>query len=153
MIQRIQSVYLFIASIAIYAFYLFPIANILSADGAKKIMITGVFETFNGQVAQTTPFTLLSVVIGIVGIIPLILIFQYKNRKRQATYVYLTVLLFIGLSFWIAQTVKEVSNGLLQVSDYEIGAGLSSVAILFLILAAKGILRDEKLVKSADRLR
>ena len=153
MIQRIQSVYLFIASIAIYAFYLFPIANILSAYGAKKIMITGVFETFNGQVAQTTSFTLLSVVTGIVGIIPLILIFLYKNRKRQATYVYLTVLLLIGLSFWIAQTVKGASNGLLQVSDYGIGAGLSSVSILFLILAAKGILRDEKLVKSADRLR
>jgi len=153
MIQRIQSVYLFLASAVIYAFYLFPIANILSADGAKKIMITGVFETLNGQVAQTTSFTLLSVVTGIVGIIPLILIFLYKNRKRQATYVYLTVLILIGLSFWIAQTIKGASNGLLQVSDYGIGAGLSSVSILLLVLAAKGILRDEKLVKSADRLR
>ena len=153
MIQRAQSVYLFLASAVIYCFYLFPIANVMSADGAKKIMIIGVFETINNQVVQTTPFTLLSIVTGIVGIIPLVLIFQYKNRKRQATFVYLAVLVLIGLSFWIAQTVKEASNGLLQVSDYGIGAGLSSVAILFLVLAAKGILRDEKLVKSADRLR
>jgi uncharacterized membrane protein len=153
MIQRIQSVYLFLASAVIYTFYLFPIANIMSADGAKKIMISGVFETINNQVVQTTPFTLLSIVTGIIGIIPLVLIFQYKNRKRQATLVYLNVLVLIGLSFWIAQTVKGVSNGLLKISDYGIGAGLSSVSILFLVLAAKGILRDEKLVKSADRLR
>lgn len=153
MIQRVQSVYLFLASVVIYTLYLFPIANILSADGAKKIMITGVFETLNGQLAQTTSFTLLSIVTGIIGIIPVVLIFLYKNRKQQATFVYLTVLVLIGLSFWIAQTVKGASNGLLQVSDYGIGAGLSSVSILFLVLAAKGILRDEKLVKSADRLR
>jgi hypothetical protein len=30
---------------------------------------------------------------------------------------------------------------------------LSFVAVLFLALSAKGILRDEKIVKSADRLR
>lgn len=153
MIQRAQSVYLFLASAVIYSFFLFPIANIMSADGAKKIMINGVFETVNNQVVQTTPFTLLSIATGIIGIIPLVLIFQYKNRKRQATLVYLAVFVLMGFSFWVAQTVKGVSNGLLQVSDYGIGAGLSSVAILFLVLAAKGILRDEKLVKSADRLR
>ncbi len=153
MIQRVQTIYLFLASLAIYALFLFPIVNILSAFGAKKIMVTGVYEAINNQVAQTEPFTLLTIATVVLGLIPLVLIFLFKNRKRQAMLVYLNVFIVIGYSFWLAQTVKAVADKVLDISDYSIGAGLTSVSILFLILAAKGILRDEKLVKSADRLR
>jgi hypothetical protein len=133
--------------------FLFPIANILAPEGAKKIMVTGVFETINNQIVQTESFTLLTIATALMGLIPLVLIFLYKNRKRQLMLVYASVVLLIGFSFWLAQIVKGASQVLLQISDYGIGAGLSSVAILFLVLAAKGINRDEKLVKSADRLR
>lgn len=153
MIQRIQTIYLFLASLALYALYLFPIVNILSAFGAKKIMVTGVYEVINNQVAQTEPFTLLTIVTAILGLIPIVLIFLFRNRKRQATLIYLDVVLVIGFSFWLSQTIKGTAGKTLEISDYSIGAGLTSVAILFLILAAKGVLRDEKLVKSADRLR
>ncbi|MEO5912470.1 MAG: DUF4293 domain-containing protein [Pelobium sp.] len=153
MIQRIQSIYLFLASLAIYALFLFPIVNVLTAMSAKKIMITGVYETLNDQVAQTQSFTLLTIVTGILGLVPLVLIFLYKTRKKQATFVYVFAAVMIAYSFWIAQTIKGAADTTLQISDYGIGAGLTSVSILFLVLAGKGILRDEKLVKSADRLR
>lgn len=153
MIQRIQSIYLFLASLAIYALFLFPVVNILSAFGAKKIMVTGVYELINNQLAQTESFTLLTIATAILGLIPIVLIFLYKNRKKQATLVYLDVLLVIGYSFWLAQTIKGASGKVLEISDYSIGAGLTSLSVLFLIFAAKGILRDERLVKSADRLR
>lgn len=153
MIQRIQSVYLFMASLALYLLFLFPIANLFTPTGAKKIMITGVYETINGQVAQTESFTLLMIATVILGLVPIALIFLYKNRKKQLTLVYTSVIVFIAYSFWISQTVKSASGTTLQISDYGIGAGLTSVTVLFLILAGKGIQRDEKLVKSADRLR
>ena len=153
MIQRIQTVYLFLASLAIYLLFLFPIANLFTTTGAKKIMITGVYETINGQVAQTESFTLLMIATVIIGLVPIALIFLYKNRKKQLTLVYTSVIVFIAYSFWISQTVKSASGTTLQISDYGIGAGLTSVAVLFLILAGRGIQRDEKLVKSADRLR
>ncbi|MFC5283897.1 DUF4293 domain-containing protein [Pedobacter alpinus] len=153
MIQRVQTIYLFLSSLAIYALFLFPIVNILSAFGAKKIMVTGVYEIINNQVAQTEPFTLLTIVTAVLGLIPIVLIFLFKNRKQQTMLVYGNVFLVIGFSFWLAQTIKAAAGKELEISDYSIGAGLTSVAILFLILAAKGIMRDEKLVKSADRLR
>lgn len=152
MIQRIQSIYLFLASLAIYALFLFPVVNIFMGDGAKKIMATGVDQIINGQ-ATHEPFTLLTIATAILGLIPIVLIFMFKNRKKQATLVYLNVFLVIGFSFWLAQTIKGAAGKTLEISDYSIGAGLTSVSILFLILAAKGILRDDKLVKSADRLR
>lgn len=152
MIQRMQSVYLFFASLAIYALFFFPVVNIFSATVARKIMVTGVDEIINGQLTHE-PFTLLTIATAILGLIPLVLIFMFKNRKKQAMLVYGNVFLVIGYSFWLAQTVKASAGKALEISDYSIGAGLTSVSILFLILAAKGILRDEKLVKSADRLR
>ncbi len=153
MIQRIQTVYLFMASLAIYALFLFPFVNVLTGLGAKKIMVTGIYETVNNQVVQTESFLLLTIATAILGLLPLVLIFFYKRRKKQATFGYILVAVLIAYSFWLAQTVKAAAGTDLQISDYSIGAGLTSVSILFLILAAKGMLRDEKLVKSADRLR
>lgn len=153
MIQRIQSVYLLLASIAIYALFIFPVVNTLTSEGARQIKITGVYETVSNQVVQTKPFTLMTIATATLGLIPLVLIFQFKNRKRQLILVYGFVVVMIAYSFWISQIIKSAANTNLQISDYNIGAGLTSVAILFLVLAGKGIHRDEKLVKSADRLR
>jgi len=153
MIQRIQTVYLFLASLAIYGLFIFPVVQTLTIDGAKQIKITGVYETVSNQVVQTEPFTLLTIATALLGLIPLVLIFQYKKRKQQATLIYVFVMIMIAFSFWIAQTVKIAANTTLEISNYNIGAGLTSVAILFLVLAGKGVIRDEKLVKSADRLR
>jgi hypothetical protein len=153
MIQRIQTVYLFLASLAIYALFIFPVVQTLTVDGAKQIKITGVYETVSNQVVQTEPFTLLTIATALLGLIPLLLIFQYKKRKQQATLIYIFVVIMIAFSFWIAQTIKIAANTTLEISNYNIGAGLTSVAILFLVLAGKGVIRDEKLVKSADRLR
>ncbi len=153
MIQRIQTVYFFIASLAIFALFLFPVVSVFDALGAKKVMVTGVYQSLANQVVQTENFLLLSIATVILGLIPLGLIFLFKNRKKQEMLSYVGVLLFIGYSYWLTQTIKGVVGSNLKISDYGIGIGLTSVAVLFLVLAAKAINRDEKLVKSADRLR
>lgn len=153
MIQRVQSVYLLLSSLAIYALFIFPFVNTLDGINSRIIKVTGVYEQINNQIVQTEPFLLLTIATAILGILPIILIFQYKNRKRQATLIYSLVVILIAYSFWISQTVKSFANTTLEISNYNIGAGLSSVAVLFLILAGKGVMRDEKLVKSVDRLR
>lgn len=153
MIQRIQTVYFFIASLAIFALFLFPVVSVFDALGAKKVMVTGVYQSLANQVVQTENFLLLSIATVILGLIPLGLIFLFKNRKKQEMLSYVGVLIFIGYSYWLTQTIKGVVGSNLKFSDYGIGMGLTSVAVLFLVLAAKAINRDEKLVKSADRLR
>jgi hypothetical protein len=52
------------------------------------------------------------------------------------------------------QTAKSVlGNVTLELGNYGIGVILPSLAILFIILALRGIRKDEMLVRSADRLR
>lgn len=155
MLQRIQTVYLLLASLVIFSLFLFPLVhNVYVAAVPSTIKVTGIFQYAGGTPAHTQSFIPLIAATAIVAIMPLILIFLYKNRKQQVMLCYIYILVICGYSFWVAQTVKSVTGGAdLTTNNFGIGALLSSVSIVLMILAAKAIQRDEKLVKSADRLR
>jgi hypothetical protein len=155
MIQRIQSIYLLLASLVIFLLFLFPMVHNVYVNGVPStISVSGVIQDVNGQQAHTQSFIALIAATAIVAIIPLILIFLYKNRKQQITLCYGYIVVVIGYTFWISQTVKGLVGDVeLKTSNFGIGALLSSVSIVLTILAFKAIQRDEKLVKSADRLR
>ncbi|MGZ3874641.1 MAG: DUF4293 family protein, partial [Mucilaginibacter sp.] len=91
---------------------------------------------------------------AIIGLVPLAIIFLYKNRKRQIACCYGALLVIIAFSYWMAQTVKGVM-GSIQIDTHNWGIGLllSSFSMLLILLAIRAIKADEKLVKSADRLR
>ena len=79
---------------------------------------------------------------------------MYKDRKKQVVFCYSAILVIIGYSFWLSQTVKNATGGAeLRTDNIGIGIFLSSISIVLLILAVKSIQKDEKLVRSADRLR
>jgi hypothetical protein len=155
MLQRIQSIYLLLAGLVIFGLFLFPVAhNIYINTISSTIKVTGVYQDSGGRQAQMQTFTALIAATAIVGIIPFVLIFLYKNRKQQILYCYLYIVAIIGYSFWMVQTVKSAVGPItLTTSNFGIGALLSSISIVLVIMAVKGIQRDEKLIKSADRLR
>ncbi|WDF56405.1 DUF4293 domain-containing protein [Mucilaginibacter sp. KACC 22063] len=155
MIQRIQTVYLLFAALVIFSLYLFPLAHDVLIDGIPStIKVTGIYQTINGQVANKASFVALTAVTALVGLIPLVIIFLFRNRKQQVALCYSAILVIIGFSFWVAQTVKNATGGVvLSTNNMGIGIFLSSISIVLLILAAKSINKDEKLVRSADRLR
>ena len=78
----------------------------------------------------------------------LVIIFLYKNRKQQ---LWLTIaaiaLSVIDLILYFSETKKFVSG------TYSLSAVLAFAVPVLLVLAARGISSDEKLVKSLDRLR
>jgi hypothetical protein len=155
MLQRIQSAWLLLASLVIFALFLFPLVhNVYVAGIPSTIKVTGIVQDANGAQAHTESFIALIAATAVVAIVPLVLIFLYKNRKQQVMLCYVYILLIFGYSFWVAQTVKSYTGGAtLNTNNFGIGALLSSVSIVLVLLAAKAIQRDEKLVKSADRLR
>jgi Domain of unknown function (DUF4293) len=155
MLQRIQSIYLLLAACAIFSLFLFPLAHNVYIDNKPvSIMVTGVYQDVNGQQANTQFFTALAVVTGIIGLLPLCIIFLYKNRKQQIALGYSALLVIIGFSYWMAQTVKaKMGSIMLDTHNWGIGLFLSSISIIFILMAIRAIKADEKLVKSADRLR
>lgn len=80
----------------------------------------------------------------------LINIFTFKTRKKQ---LWITIGLFFLsllniLLYWWKSGAPSFTEG-----SYNLGAILSLAIPVFLLFAANGIRKDEKLVKSADRLR
>jgi hypothetical protein len=155
MIQRVQSVYLFLASLAMFALYVVTIANNVYLNGIPTaIKVSGLFQDVNGMQTNIKPFVALTAVTAVVALLPLAIVFFFRNRKRQIVLCYSAVLVIIGHSFWMAQTVKNATDGiLLKSSNCGIGLFLPCIAILLIFLAIKAIKKDEALIKSADRLR
>ena len=77
------------------------------------------------------------------ALLTLLVVFMYKNRTFQANLC--CVLMGIGIVYYVALAVMQPL--------LEWFAAMPMVAVLFLFLARKGILKDEKLVKSLDRIR
>src|ERR1700761_6229770 len=155
MLQRVQSIYLLLASLALFALFLFPLVHNVYVDGKPvSVAVTGIYQDVNGQHTHTQFFAGLTIATAIIALVPLVIIFLYKNRKQQIALCYSALLVIIAFSYWMAQTVKG-KMGAIQLDTHNWGIGLfaSSASIIFISLAISAIKRDDKLVKSADRLR
>ncbi|HEY1199398.1 MAG TPA: DUF4293 domain-containing protein [Niastella sp.] len=141
MIQRLQSIWLLLAAAAAFCSLQFSFysGNIIAANQAKS------FAALNAQ--SNLLLLILSAGVGIASIIS---VFLYKNRKTQLRIVLVTLLVsIINLILFFTQTRKFVPAE----GSYSITAIFAIIVPIFLILAMRGIRKDEKLVKSLDRLR
>jgi uncharacterized protein DUF4293 len=140
MIQRLQSVWLLLAAAAAFCSLQFSFysGTMLVENQSKRVELTA-----QGNL-------LLLILSAGVGIASLISIFLYKNRKTQLRIVLVTLLVSIlNLVLFFTQTKKFVPGE----GNYSLTAIFAIVVPVFLFLAIKGIRKDEKLVKSLDRLR
>lgn len=155
MLQRIQTIWLFLATVCLFGLFLFPYVQFLDLGGtAKVIKVTGIYESINGQVVQTEAFLRLTISTVIIALVPFAILFYYQNRKRQLALSYAAILAIFIYSFALANTARKIIGDIeLKLENYAIGTLLPSLAIFFIILAIRGIQRDEKLIRSADRLR
>ena len=145
MIQRKQSIWLFIAALmgaGVFYFGLYQYHVIENGvDTVKMLRVNDHFPSMLNAV--------------VISLLPLVTIFMFGNRKRQATMAFVNVLTlcsFIPMMLSRVNTLNKMvpppSNG-----SYWIGAVLPVIALVFTILAIFNIRKDEKLVKSMDRLR
>jgi len=137
MIQRIQSIWLLLAAVCVFLTLKFS-----TYVGTNKDLIPSTF--LNGIATLPLIFVTLAV-----GILTLITIFLYTNRKFQLRLTILAVLLEAGLIFLYDKEIQTfIGKG-----TFSITAILHVAVIGFLILAARGISSDNKLIKDSNRLR
>lgn len=157
MIQRVQTLWLFGTTVVLLGLFMFPFVSFIDLVGlGKQVYVTGVFSSVNNLSVKEGGSIGLAIFTAIVAIAPLVTIFLYKNRKQQLMLVYLCLLLVVLLGVWMFMTANGILEGISQsVKADNIGVGffLLPVAIIFLGMAIGGIRKDEKLIKSADRLR
>ena len=139
MIQRFQTLWLLLA--AIFAFLTFKLPFYSGSRIIKNIRQPDVRLDAASQI-------LILILTGIVILLCFIAIFLYKNRKRQLTLTVINCILSIVLIVLYFLEIQKFETGIISLSC------LFTLAVpIFLFLAARGIWRDEKLIKSLDRLR
>ena len=143
MIQRIQTIYLFLSSIISGGFiFVFDLW-----ENVKKEVFA--LELFSREAIVLKIIPLLFILSAIVSFVT---IFLFKNRKLQfviGRIVILINLFLLGVLVYVSLTLP----GEVFISEKGIGMFLPIVAVLLIVLANKAIKKDEDLVKSADRLR
>jgi hypothetical protein len=91
----------------------------------------------------------------VITVLPFVAIFMFGNRKRQKTITLLSMVFTIGFIALTLLRVSSFNNGTSAPTNgsYWIGSVLPVVSVIFHFLALQGIRKDEKLIKSLDRLR
>jgi len=144
MLQRIQTIYLFLAALlAGGIIYLLPLwvhnngeeiylYNLIQSDDWKMISMIAAF--------------------GLSALMSFISIFLYKNRKQQIGINRFNIVVNFYLLGIIVYHLL-ILPGESEISEKGIGLFIPVLVIVFLSLGNKSIIKDEKLVKSVDRLR
>ena len=137
MIQRIQTIYLFLAFV-VTGVLLFFIPLWTMTDSKEYFFMQS--QVYTVLLGLTTTLTLLSIV-------------SYKKRQNQFVIGRLNIILNLILLGLFVYRSLNLSGETPAVSEKGIGMFLPVVAIVLLVLANKAIKKDEDLVKSVDRLR
>lgn len=152
MIQRIQSVYLLIGVVMSLACLCMQI-GLFSSEG---LVVAKEYNLWSVQADGSWTFSQwpLFVVLLLSAAISAYAIFAYRNRKAQARLCLFSSLLVIG---WYAlyavygQVLADAESGVEFTPS--LTAVLPAVSVVFYLLARRGILADERLVRAADRIR
>ena len=152
MIQRIQSVYLFLTACLLGLAMCLPMGQFIGADSVR----TEVFEPLGVTLADGSfMYTWgLFVILLLSAIIAFCTIFLFRNRRLQLRMTVFNILLQIGFYVVFVVFVFALKENL-GAKSFQLGWALClpAVSVIFSYLANHAIRRDEMLVRAADRLR
>jgi drug/metabolite transporter (DMT)-like permease len=141
MIQRKQTIWLLLSALCgllTFKFSFFS-GNKPAADNSTSFQ----------HLTATTSMIILIITVAIISSVT-IAVFLYKNRKLQMRIVFAALVLsLLNVYLYYGETKKFLPSE----GNYAITAILPVLIPIALVLALMGIYRDEKLVKSMDRLR
>jgi drug/metabolite transporter (DMT)-like permease len=155
MIQRIQTIYLALASFFGFMMMNGPIIKLFDPAGAEiKLTWKGLFgESLYGVdklIERSIPLSLLIIAVPSLFFIA---IFLFKRRKLQLRVAVLSTLLSIGVMLLVLYYIWYAVVKLDSEYIFNIRLIFPVVGAILGYLAFRGILKDELLIKSYDRLR
>ena len=157
MIQRIQSIFL---ALVVVLGVIASFVPVLSFTNAETTFVMNLYKTVT--VSETADLVAknmgVGVLQGVVQLLALVIIFLFKNRSLQMKLAKLNILLIAlqiaaivmyidAVKTAIGETANDIAIGL------KFGAIIPLLSLILTYLAIHFIKKDDKLVRSADRLR
>ncbi len=162
MIQRIQTIYLFVLTALIAAMLFTPLARFLGGTEEFRLMAFGVKSL--GEPAGSgavSPYVASTVYMGVLlvlaAVLPLVNIFLYKRRWLQMRLCVVEIVLLVGVQifvcYYIFRAWRSVAGFEIHSVSYTLVDVFPLIGIVLAYMAMRGIIHDETLVKSLDRIR
>ncbi len=155
MIQRIQTLYLLVAVGLMILMLFMDLAEITALDGSIYRFGSGGLSRMDGEgwtlVSGAIP---LMVLVLAIGLLMLLTIFLFRNRRLQMRICVYSIILEFGLIglgyFYFYLAFRDI-----QAEQYTFlfPVIIPVIAIILLYLASRGIRKDEILVRSIDKIR
>lgn len=144
MLQRIQTVYLLIVVGLMTALCFTPMAT-YAADGTE-----GAFVAFD--------FWWIGALFALAALLAFVVVWLYKNRLLQVRLLCAELVLLVGaqaFALWyaIGFTKNVEALGEITMSSIKTPTFFPAVCLILVWLAIRAILKDERLVRSLDRIR
>lgn len=154
MIQRIQSLYLLIIFGLTLAMFFFPLACFIGGTEEFRITLWGIKSVLSGEkIIPAIPMGALAVVACTIAFVT---IFLYRKRRMQIRLCVVQIILQAGLQALVvlyllkAGTIAETE---ISTRNYSVITIFPIINIILAYLAYRGVVKDEKLIKSLDRIR
>ena len=154
MIQRKQTIYLFLAVVACIVCLCLPLGTLqLQGMGVEPVLYNiALVQTEGNSASYNFAYLPLFIALAIPAIVAFVAIFLFKNRKLQARLCSFNIFMLLVwmVLFAYYKYFQLTSIGELQQSWPSV---LPFLAAVLNYLAYKGIKADERLVRAADRIR
>ena len=153
MIQRIQTIFLLFAVVFQLAMIFFPIVIYALPNKEILILTASGFKT-NALLSEKLFSTAINLVfICAIAIVIFVNIFLFKNRTLQMRICFLSTLLLIGFQLYIYWFAWDSGQKLEAITNYKLIIIFPVISAILTILAYISIKKDDKLVRSLDRIR
>ncbi|MFI3301545.1 MAG: DUF4293 domain-containing protein [Rikenellaceae bacterium] len=154
MIQRIQTIYLFLASLLVALSLFMPLAFFAASDQFFNLHAIGL-KGADGEVVQSTIY--MFVLLTACAILPFVTIFLYNNRMLQIRLCCVEAVLLIGaniiMGVYFFLSYRVFAEFEISTQGFKPALMFPLVAIFFIYLAGRGVMADEIKVRSIDRIR
>lgn len=155
MIQRIQTLYLFLISCLLAVLFFVPIIRLIGGTEEFYIRVFGLYAVDPVQkVASTLP---MGILLTIAAFLPLVILFLYRNRWLQMRLCFVEGVLLLGLQgfviYYAFRAERLVESLPYNSVSYSVVDVIPLVCLILLYLAFRGIAKDAALIRSVDRIR
>ena len=153
--QRIQTLWLLLAGVAMTLVLVYPMALFTKSGliGSENFEMTSIWlrNIFTGQ-KETILWGLFALDVLIV-VFSFLTIFLFKNRKLQMRVCMFTLLLSIGFIGYVAFLAFGFVSSLEASFSFKFAIALPIITPILLFLAYQGIRKDYILVRISNRIR
>lgn len=154
MIQRIQTVYLLVAA-ALAAVALFAPLAWFAGEAGQFELHAFALRTAGGESVQPTLY--MGLLLAAACLLPVVTIFLFRRRLLQIRLCVVEAVLLLGGTameavyyFLCRRAFSELE---FHAQGFRPAIALPLAALIFALLAARAVFRDEMLVRAADRIR